>query len=1667
MKSFNRNQIACSTTLKEEELNASACFMRLVIDGQYTDSVGREELKFEYREKKKRANFLRSLLQRRNAIFPALIMCIINIPHVAAQATYSEIIAHDPIIFDMLCLLAYLLCIFVCIACVIACVDNPSEFNVSSDLENYNTPFSLNITPQGDEDIILNKKKQTYSLDEYISTERFKKRYRERIRRKYWRSYEAQGFINDLHSKTASMKQNFKDDPDFYVKFIEDFLNLMVGIHYSRINGKFDKARLARELIVFLKLRTNKSLSNKVFRFYYDFILKKFYEDIGEPTPTETENFEDFTPQSFEEFISTCKDYSVHFKDVKNSKMLKQLQKFFLSLISLSIFDNLGIPFDKIGYGVLEREALKRKNSSLNIIEIFMDTAIYVCEVGYQCYVTKSVQPMYHSSKDYAKWFERTNEVTEMSKYHTCQEAYKREFGKDYNESEFATKLDGVIEHGENMLSFAAQLTPYEHEKLRFRVNNMKSLRMDLYTTKACRAGRKSPFSILIFGESGIGKSSVQDMVYYHCCKLMKLSPDISNRYTLNPAAKHMDGMSRGTHTILIDDVAAKNPDMGEDATIDYIIQLINNVPFVAPMAALEDKGKVPFRGKMVIGSTNVEHLNAFKYYSHPSAIQRRFPYIIEPQLKPEYKNDKNMLDVDKIPAPIDGSYPDYWTFTVKRVKCRSVKVLFKPADIEIVHHRLTQPEFLEWLNQAVDKHNEVQDKVEHCNKIMEKLDLCMCCRMPDNLCKSSPTNPYPQGLIEDVVYFYSSYWQLATNAATWFTLRALSLTSACPIIGPYLNRYLVDFAIRYFDEANSVNFERSFYEFLGNRVSQTCFQVSGYLAGYVIGFVAAKAAISLLNIFTTKPDTQGAEESKPTCSEGSVPEPESNGRENVWYKNEYTLSSFDVGPVVNSTKGLTRDQFVKIIENNLIYYELSTPLEGGMIRRSKGKAVCLGGHYYLFNKHLFKPNDNSTLSALTMKKTPGVNGNKSFKVTPFQVEEVYEDLILVLLPNMLAKRDISIFFPVKEVRCKSSGFYVSRDSEGNLEYNNVDKIEFKYGVKIQSLAPMNSWEGRTIDRPTRNGDCGGLLILESPQGYFIGGLHYAGNGNSALSIAIHKEMLPQKDDMFSTQGSSHDFLGTKDYPKEVGSLHHKSTLRYLEKGECDAYGSFTGFIPCPRSTVCNTPLNSTLAEYGYETKCTRPQMAGWLPKRIAIMEMVQPISQMNFEVICKAKDSLLNKIRTQLSESDFRKLTPYTQFTAVNGAAGVAYVDKINRGTSAGFPWNKSKKHFLESIPPDHGLEDPVTITEEIQWRVDALLKKLSEGKRCYPVFKCHLKDEAVSFKKAKMGKTRVFAGAPMDFTIVVRRFYLAFIRVLQSNKFIFESAPGTISQSIEWQLIYEYLTKFGLDRIVAGDYVKFDKRMTPAVMMKAFELIVDLCELSNNFTEIDIKIMRAIAEDISFPFVDFFGDLIQFHGSNPSGHPLTVIINGLVNCIYMRYAYHELNPEKECDSFHENVNLMTYGDDNIMGVRNTHDWFNHTDIARILEDVGIGYTMADKEAESVPFIHIDEANFLKRSWRYDADIGAIVCPLEHDSIEKMLMTWTRSKSICEQEQIIAVVTSANMEYFWYGKDVYHAKQKLLKQVLYEKKLTLWIEQSTFPTWEALRERFWKYSDSLGEIDC
>jgi hypothetical protein len=153
-------------------------------------------------------------------------------------------------------------------------------------------------------------------------------------------------------------------------------------------------------------------------------------------------------------------------------------------------------------------------------------------------------------------------------------------------------------------------------------------------------------------------------------------------------------------------------------------------------------------------------------------------------------------------------------------------------------------------------------------------------------------------------------------------------------------------------------------------------------------------------------------------------------------------------------------------------------------------------------------------------------------------------------------------------------------------------------------------------------------------------------------------------------------------------------------------------------------------------------------------------------------------------------------------------------------------------------------------------------------------------------------------------------------------------------------------------------------------------------------------------------------------------------------------------------------------MSVHKECNWFNHTSIAKTFADIGIVYTMADKEAESVPFIHIDDASFLKRTWRYDDDMKCRLGPLDHDSIEKMLMVWVKSKAVTEEYQGVSVLCTALQEYFFYGKQVFEEKRPMLVGLISKLGWDDYVNKDTFPTYDDLVIRYMKSSSKCFSYD-
>lgn len=1357
------------------------------------------------------------------------------------------------------------------------------------------------------------------------------------------------------------------------------------------------------------------------------------------------------------------------FERLRISPLFNKLYTFGMYALALNLFSGLGVDMDVLKFSETTQRTI-RKNFTMNadFLHCMMDTVTFLCERGYQCFASGTMQPMFHSEARYQAWFDKAEKLSLQATLMSNPNAHK------LDRSAFQADLTESVELGKSMKKLVKGPEKVLLSKL---LSNLELLQAMEITRRSAQQVRQAPFSLLVYGGSSIGKSSFLQVLFQQYGKVMQMPTSTEFMYTRNPTEEFWSNFTTDKWCVVMDDIAFQAPQLGTmDPSLAELLCVVNNVPFVPAQAELSDKGRTPVRAKLVIGTTNTADLNLHSYFSCPLAVQRRFPFVIDLRPKEEYsKNSGTMLDGTKVPVD-DSVYPDLWNILVKKVV---------PAGEERNHQRgllvdvqtfTNIDDFLEWYSKEVVKHVADQDKVTDSMAAMSKIEICPICYRAVAKCNCELQADI---LIEDVVPYVPDMPNFLYNEG----ISLVSCTLENPT--PYMKCVMMWFGFLYY--FNQDNYLGTFVKLLfgeywfwnmvvrsrfRNSLCRTFIKGAGryvyrsfnpkpvFMKIATFGSVLLGAYLFLKRVgsmfevqgqsFSFDCSSAEVEETvrAPVPTSG-VPAPDVDIRPTVSYVNEFQISTADL-----SQASLCAKNDPSIVEKHLEASVVVFHSSGDKVRSVL--AMNVRGNVYVCNSHGLPASGDFFLTVVgQVSNNINTNVNKILITENLLWRHPTLDLVFVRLLTRPPGSDLTKYFVTEAYTGKIEGKYFGRTVDGRSWKREISAIvphTTSWLVHGERRA-ARVWMGKTKD-PTVMGDCGAPLLAYTPAGPMILGVHTLGSGLTVGAMRLDREILDLGLSKLESNFVSRGFpkISAPSAERVLSDLSVQSVVHSSNPGTANVMGTFAGYRVRGKTSVTKTFIHDAVSALGFTTDKVAPDM-GKRPWRVAIDDMTRPVTLLDSSILEKAKLGYI----ADTSHLKTDRIMVYDDVVAVNGAMGVRYCDKMNRKSSAGCPYKKSKKTFLEPYFTQLG-DDMVMPVQEIKDRMKEIIDTYKRGERWHPVFCGHLKDEPVTQKKFEAGKTRVFTSSPMAWTIVVRKYLLSVIVFMQNNRTSFECGPGTVAQSLEWEQIREFLVEFGIDQIVAGDYGKFDKRMPAMVILAAFDVLIQICKIAG-YTDEDIQIIRGIAVDTAYPNVDYNGDLIEFFGGNPSGHPLTVIINGIANCIYMRYCYTVLNPLKDCTTFRSNVHLMTYGDDNVMGISKSCPWFNHTSIQRVLALVDIEYTMANKEEASRPYDAITTVSFLKREFRWDADIGAFVAPLCLDSISKMLLMCVQSKNISSRHHAMAVIQTAIREMFFHGRDAFDNFVEQMHHVVDRCDLELYVSDSTFPTWETLYTMFWASS--------
>ena len=1190
---------------------------------------------------------------------------------------------------------------------------------------------------------------------------------------------------------------------------------------------------------------------------------------------------------------------------------------------------------------------------------------------------------------------------------------------------------------------------------------------------------RMKPYGMLFFGGSGVGKSAIANSMTRFV--LQSNGFDYSTRavISLNMEDKYQSEFATHHKGVIFDDICNTALDRTDGSPATPVIMFLNNITMAALNANADMKGKVMIEPMVVTATTNIKDLMSNQLSNEPLSINRRFEVTITQTVKPEYrKPGTTMLDSSKIAHLSGDQFPDYATYTVEEPRYsenktgdkfrsgRTQHVIFVPRVFEgkeLINVDIKT--LLRFLKVDSEKHFTHQRSFVQSQLDLVDMPLCEC-GLPVGMCESCPLDS--QAGIPNVREVVEYLTALEIRVVAWLNaiLRALLVSHFGSAIVAYLMRdklrdivmnsigyylicviitlgydavvhvrgswmilaftliYTLYVVVRFYMVRRSVIKKFANIPLPSRFIREMKWSTKLKVMSFLMSIGIWKILVALARKWKTLPVTQAAQP--------ITLKPDAKAWQNeteFWdvHARERKYLFGDAG-VSEKSRTISIDNFINLIGKRLI-----------VVEKDSGEfcnVVPLKSNVLLLPNHMV----TSKTEFVTLIKV----GGHTFKNMPL------DDKVAVRIPGT----DFAVWYcPGAGLHRNIIDYYPKNIDEGKMVevftiYNNDGKlVKFANMMATRSRVVTNKggvFQGYKYSFPedTFGGLCMATLVGNVNGIPFIAGHHLAGRGRNGAAGVLTREAILSAVAALDKRPSilvSHSAIPmeTQSMGIEFGPLtapHEKCVTNELEiDSKIRVHGGHNGSSrSTPKSAVVTSIISPAVTSVmDIEKRHAPPKdMGAQRHKKLDISGKVDTATEFDSELLDRAVTDYAFRLK-EIPKSELAKVGKISDDVNLAGLDGVLGLNAMNFSTSVGFPGKGAKTQFAgKSDRHVDGISCPRDVDPMILEEMAKMEAKLLAGESINAIFKASLKDEPTKMTKDKV---RVFAAANMPFVMLVRKYFLTLAALVQRNKFITECAVGTVVQSPEWTELFEHIGKHGWERAIAGDYAKFDGRMSPQFMLAAFKLLIMLANMSGNYDEDDLTIMRGIATEISYPTYDYFGTLVQFMGSNPSGHPMTVVINSFVNSLYLRYCWYAIAKSKgwrKVPTFNEKVALMTYGDDNIMTVAEGYDDFNHTAIAEQLAEVGITYTMADKEAKSVPFINLSEASFLKHYAVWDDELDLYRSPVEEDSIAKMLHTHLESKVLSKEQSSAEAIQNAALKYFEFGREVYTKRVAQLEQV-------------------------------------
>lgn len=1180
-----------------------------------------------------------------------------------------------------------------------------------------------------------------------------------------------------------------------------------------------------------------------------------------------------------------------------------------------------------------------------------------------------------------------------------------------YKSSGRVMQLRRLLEDGERFLTLMVSQKVGASESRPFFVlyGQLKELFDRVKNFAAAAKHRRKPFVIYLYGSPGVGKTNLTEVLMQDIWKELRAeTPDLPELntardvYARDITDNFWSGYANQPFVLFDDFLQAQDPAIRtmECATL---VKIINNAPCPLNMADLQLKGTVFFDSPFIIINSNTD-IEIDLPVTNVFAVRRRRDVVGKVCVYPSFRDDDGMPDGAAIAQYIeanklrneDGSVPSFLREVYMideydnggQIDEGTRTVFIKP---KVIDEGLTYDAFL---RRILDKYKSMVDEEDRKlrDKAMDRPVSAAATAYSElkSECTSEEWS-YTEYLIATELLESESAAEgyrpcVRAKFAKYVAEQAAILRKCAGVmVGAVGNKF--------------VSCIEGFMEmYFTNPIVQI---ITGALSGIVIAEVVLMAIEMVKDSIRPKP--------KPYAV---------SGEDNTRFVRPQPLQAVSGEDRTNLARRppiqAVGDTFAEDrVLDNVVSVMLGDQVSDAMTR---GVGIFIMGRTLMIPQHILYANGKRHSTVLIERAgiLIHVGDLDDVKLDTFPSK----DIALLTFRNVPCFPDITTrFIQSGDLEKECVSVHVAHPVTRNVQVDTWSGVTF-----LNAPNPMSEYGDyrlvkAVLFQATYSGGKSGSVVFCNPKvrnGRTIMGLLTASGAYSVASL-VTQEFLAEH--LAEARVTRRVMQHTTARTVQQGDRLTQEHADFIEDMGMPVLGlveECKQVRQCPVSDIIPSALHGVL--WKPVTKPAMLRARGELdPMRIGLAKYGgRPLLFCERDVVFAARSVALNvcalnsAYKTQAKVGDGM----LSDHAMLNGVQGDKYIKPMDLSTSPGYPWM-----YFSQKPGKKGL----VITDGEDFRLDevvarAVEKRLTMAERGIvvpTVYMDYLKDERRPLEKVDAGKTRVFNICPLDLNLALRKAFGYFNAHVMATHLVSEIAVGVNNHSVDWGVMFEDMDNFCVgDQYIGGDFSNFDGKMSVPVVVETMNFVIF------HFYP-QLQETRKTLIDTLMCAHHLNGEVLyRTWGGNPSGNAMTVILNSLVNMVYMRLAWMvlaaEYDPPKYVD-FEVYVRMKFYGDDLVGKVSILTPWYNMVNISHVFARFGVKFTSSNKDdiGDDMPWTPRADLTFLKRGFvKHDGEWRA---PLALDSIHEMI-NWIRK---CPDETFALVenVKAAKMEMFHYGR--------------------------------------------------